>query len=148
MEKNRLIKVATINEISDIMNIQAISNENLISFENLKNDLNNKNSYYLIYYIDNNPIAFIGTSYIFSDMDLLYVLVIPNYRNMHIASDLLNEILSFCNKKNISKILLEVRSKNINAINLYKKFSFIQIDIRKKYYKDDDALIFKKDIIN
>ena len=148
MEKNKFIKVATINEISDIMDIQKISNENLISYKNLKNDLTNNNCYYLIYYINNSPVGFIGTSYIFSDMDLLFILVSPSYRKMHIATELIDETLTFCKQKNISKILLEVRSKNINAISLYKKFNFTQIDIRKKYYKDDDALIFKKDIIN
>lgn len=147
MEKNKLIKVATINELNDILSIQEKSNENLLSYENLKNDLNNSKCHYLIYYIDNVPVAFIGTSYIFSDMDLLYILVLPKYRNMHIASDLMEEIIFFCIKKNISRILLEVKSKNKNAINLYKKFNFSKINIRSNYYKNDDAIIFQKDII-
>ena len=40
--------------------------------------------------------------------------------------------------------MLEVRSKNINAIRLYQKYDFKIINIRKNYYKDDDAIIMER----
>ena len=43
---------------------------------------------------------------------------------------------------NISKdITLEVRESNYPAINLYKKFGFTKLAIRKNYYKNEDALL-------
>ena len=42
---------------------------------------------------------------------------------------------------------LEVKSKNIVAINLYQKLGFKQVHTRKKYYKDgDDAIIMFCDL--
>lgn len=146
MEKNSIVK-ASIKNLDDIINIQRLSNENLVSFDNLKNDLENDNCLYFIYYKNNIPIAFIGTSFVIDTMDLLYVLVLPEYRKQHIATKLLKEIEDFCINNNISKILLEVRSKNSPAINFYEKHNFKKISIRKNYYKNDDALIYEKSIV-
>ena len=42
------------------------------------------------------------------------------------------------------RIILEVASNNEPAINLYKKCGFKIINIRKKYYKNIDALVMEK----
>ena len=43
--------------------------------------------------------------------------------------------------KNMKTITLEVNENNIPAINLYKKFNFEQVGLRKKYYNNADAAI-------
>lgn len=53
-------------------------------------------------------------------------------------------IINFCKKKNIKLINLEVSSKNSTAIQLYKSFDFKEVGVRKKYYKDSDALLYTK----
>ena len=53
-------------------------------------------------------------------------------------------IIDFCKKQKISKINLEVNSSNTVAINLYKKFDFIQVGNRKNYYTNGDGLLFTK----
>ena len=50
----------------------------------------------------------------------------------------------FSNYKNV-RFMLEVRSKNFVAINLYESYNFKTIHVREKYYKDDDALIMEAD---
>ena len=53
-------------------------------------------------------------------------------------------IINFCKKKNIKLINLEVSSKNLTAIQLYKSFGFKEVGVRKNYYKDCDALLYTK----
>ena len=53
-------------------------------------------------------------------------------------------IINFCKKKNIKLINLEVSSKNLTAIQLYKSFDFKEVGVRKKYYKYSDALLYTK----
>lgn len=53
-------------------------------------------------------------------------------------------IINFCKKKNIKLINLEVSSKNLTAIQLYKSFDFKEVGVRKKYYKHSDALLYTK----
>ena len=44
-------------------------------------------------------------------------------------------------------INLEVNCSNLVAINLYKKFDFVQVGLRKNYYDRQDGLLFTKSII-
>lgn len=140
MEK---IKLANIDNINEILNIQEISNITLISKQNLESDLNNIHSKYFIFYLYNKAIAFIGTSYILDTMDILSVIVLPDYQNKKIASKLLEHVINFSKENNINKILLEVREKNLVARHLYEKYNFKKIYIRENYYKNDDAIIYK-----
>lgn len=69
----------------------------------------------------------------------------PMHRRKGLGKALLNE---FFKEKTIEEIavetILEVRSKNIAAQNLYKQFNFIPIYTRKNYYLDDDALVMQR----
>ena len=51
--------------------------------------------------------------------------------------------MSFKKKCKDETITLEVSSTNIGALTLYKKCNFKEVGIRKKYYKDSDAIIMK-----
>ena len=53
-------------------------------------------------------------------------------------------IIIFCKEKNMNIINLEVSSKNLTAIQLYKSFGFKEVGVRKNYYKDCDALLYTK----
>ena len=53
-------------------------------------------------------------------------------------------IINFCNAKNMNIINLEVSSKNLTAIQLYKSFGLKEVGVRKNYYKDCDALLYTK----
>ncbi len=74
-------------------------------------------------------------------INILDFFVKENYRNKGYGKKLIEYIIS----KYKQKIFLEVRESNINAIKLYEKFDFKTIHIRKKYYKDEDALIMMRD---
>ena len=60
-------------------------------------------------------------------------------RKKGIGSKLLNEII----KMDCKHIMLEVNTKNIGAVNLYKKNNFKIINTRKNYYKTDDAYVME-----
>lgn len=78
--------------------------------------------------------------------ELEVIVVSEKYRNLGIATKLMEYFISNYCKKN-DNIILEVSNKNEKAIKLYNKFGFETISIRKKYYKDSDAYIMKK-VIN
>lgn len=41
-------------------------------------------------------------------------------------------------------LLLEVRSRNAGAIALYEKSGYEKIALRRNYYPDDDAVIYRR----
>jgi ribosomal-protein-alanine N-acetyltransferase len=74
------------------------------------------------------------------DCELHNIAVLPEHRGQGKGERLLKNFLKMCN----GEVFLEVASKNIPAVRLYEKHGFIQIGRRKSYYKDDDAICYKK----
>ena len=55
---------------------------------------------------------------------------------------MLEELIKIAKERKLKDITLEVNINNISAINLYKKYDFKEVGLRKKYYNNcDDALI-------
>lgn len=78
-------------------------------------------------------------------IDIIDIIVDEAHRNKLIASSLLDYMITGLSK-DIKTITLEVRVSNIAAINLYTKFGFEKINIRKAYYGDEDAYLMGKEI--
>ena len=72
-----------------------------------------------------------------NEAHILNIGIDPLWQRIGIGSKLLNYLINLSNETldTISnKIFLEVHKDNIPAINLYKKFNFVEIGIRKNYY--------------
>ncbi len=93
-------------------------------------------------FIDEKMVGFILFNDVYGDIEICYIAVIEEYRRRHIASKLIDEVLKLM--KNMCS--LDVRSKNIAAIALYKSLGFVPVYIRKNYYDDDDAIVMLKEV--
>ena len=134
-----MISKLTKEEVQEVILLGTMLNPNfskLFHIENL-----NPNETIFIYKENNNIKGFIHTQTGLDIIDLLNIIVKPEYQNQGIGSILLKYIID---NKQDKKLMLEVRSKNINAIKLYQKYDFKIINIRKNYYKDDDAIIMER----
>ena len=81
------------------------------------------------------------------DADLECIVVKKSKLNCGIATFLMEQGIAVVKEKGINKILLEVRKSNTPAINLYQKFNFKAIHVRKGYYPDgEDAVIMQGDL--
>ena len=103
----------------------------------------NKVSEYYVAILGTEIVGYIGIWYILDEGNITNVAVRKSYRNQGIADTIINEVIKEAKAKKIEKIFLEVRESNNSAIKLYEKHSFIKIDRRKGYYKDnnEDAII-------
>lgn len=134
-----MISKLTKEEVQEVIQLGTMLNPNfskLFHIENL-----NPNETIYIYKENNINKGFIHIQNGLDIIDLLNIIVKPKYQNQGIGSALLKYIID---NKQDKKIMLEVRSKNINAIKLYQKYDFKIINIRKNYYKDDDAIIMER----
>ena len=84
---------------------------------------------------------------IYDRFDIVNLFVNEEYRDKKIASSLLSELITRGKKQNIINITLEVNSKNVIAIYLYKKFGFVERAIRSKYYSGTDGILMEKEMI-
>lgn len=133
-----MIRLAQIFDIEKINKLGISYNSDFLNTYNLKSYLNNNN--YIILVEENIK----GFLIIYNNLDyyeLEMIIVDKQYRKNHIATGLLNYFFDNYEKKDV---LLEVATNNIIAINLYKKYDFEIINIRKKYYGNIDAYIMRK----
>ena len=91
-------------------------------------------------------LGYVGISAIIDEGYITNIAVFPEYRNMGVATALLNELFYFAKENSLAFISLEVRESNKNAISLYEKFGFLQDGKRKNFYTNptEDALIMTK----
>lgn len=83
-----------------------------------------------------------------SEAELMRIAVLPMYRGKTYAIKLMQDMLNDLKENSISECFLEVRKSNESAINLYKKFGFEEVGLRKAYYDKpvEDALLMKLEL--
>lgn len=90
-------------------------------------------------------VAYAAFSLIAGEMELLNIAVHPLHRRKGLGRRLLGHVLGICRRERAEEAFLEVRRSNLPAIDLYGKFGFMQVGVRKRYYPDnnEDALLYK-----
>jgi [ribosomal protein S18]-alanine N-acetyltransferase len=85
---------------------------------------------------------------IFDELHLLNVAVDPAWRRHGIGERLVRFLLQIAQKRGVRKGTLEVRASNLPAQQLYRKFGFREVGIRRNYYQGpaEHALLFQCDI--
>ena len=99
------------------------------------------------YIIDDKSVGYLEYSLIYDRMELDNFLVNDEFRRLGIGSKLLAHLISIAIEYRVDNITLEVRVSNEIARNLYKKFGFHEVAMRKYYYGDEDGILMKKNIM-
>lgn len=78
---------------------------------------------------------------------ILLLAVKREFRNAGIGSALMRRFITLCKSEGILSVRLEVRTKNLRAIEFYRKFGFNIISYVPNYYTNgDDAYIMWREI--
>ncbi len=75
--------------------------------------------------------------------ELYQIAVLPEFRREHLGRDMLEELHELMRGKGAVSCFLEVRSRNVPARALYESIGYEMISVRRNYYSDDDAAIYK-----
>ena len=117
--------------------IKEVSYNDILSlFKGYKEDYvisMSNNSKYYAYELNNEYIGFICILDLDTELEIIDVFVMPEYQGN-----------GYGDKYKNRNYFLEVNVNNERAINLYKKNGFEVLDIRKHYYKDEDAYVMSK----
>ncbi|OGO17142.1 MAG: ribosomal-protein-alanine N-acetyltransferase [Chloroflexi bacterium RBG_16_48_8] len=98
---------------------------------------------------DRNPrvVGYIGFWFIVDEAHISTLAVHPDYRGQGIGELLLDTALKHAVELGVKIVTLEVRVSNHAAINLYRKYDFIIVGSRPRYYRDnnEDALLMTRE---
>jgi [ribosomal protein S18]-alanine N-acetyltransferase len=97
-----------------------------------------------------NITGFVGLWLMVDEAHIINIAVKETCRGNGIGELLLIAGIDLSSKLKASVVTLEVRASNSIAQNLYRKYGFNQVGLRKGYYTDnkEDAFIMTTDIIN
>ncbi len=130
-------------KLSDLKTIDYIGNQIKPNFVN-EYDIDKIELYdwldLLVYEENDKVVGFIEFANNVGNIDIYTIAVDKNFKRHGIATKLIDYVKE---NYNYETITLEVRSKNETAIKMYKKNNFEVINIRKKYYENDDAYVMQ-----
>jgi len=136
-----LIRIATSNDLADILSIEKKVFKHPWSKEQLSWELNSQptaENYVMI--ARGNMIGYLFSHVVDDDVQILNIAINIPFQHKGYGEQLLSYFLDQFNSD--SSIHLEVRKSNFPAINLYLKFGFHETGTRKGYYSDgEDAII-------
>jgi [ribosomal protein S18]-alanine N-acetyltransferase len=94
--------------------------------------------------------GFIGLWLMVDEAHIINIAVSQSYRGKGIGELLLIAGIEMSSRLKASVVTLEVRASNSIAQNLYNKYGFAKVGVRKGYYTDnkEDAFIMTTDIIS
>ncbi|HOP57083.1 MAG TPA: ribosomal protein S18-alanine N-acetyltransferase [Bacillota bacterium] len=76
---------------------------------------------------------------------ILNLYVLPEFQHHGLGDDIMRFCIDYLSEYQVENITLEVRPSNFRARNLYGKFGFRQVAIRRNYYDNgEDALLYLK----
>lgn len=133
------IEKMTLDDIDAVEEIDNLSFPIPWSRASFEQELTNLFATYWVAKIGKKVVGYIGSWMVIDECHIMNVAIHPKYRNLGIASKLIQAMLNNCNQHGISYVLLEVRMQNIPAQKLYEKFGFHTDGIRKNYYKNPDG---------
>ncbi|MEK7689688.1 MAG: ribosomal protein S18-alanine N-acetyltransferase [Bdellovibrionota bacterium] len=87
---------------------------------------------------DSKVMGYIVFWLMFDECHILNVLVDEKVRGLGLAKRMIRIAVTEAIKKDIKKILLEVRKSNAAAIGLYQKSGFVITHVRKAFYSDGE----------
>lgn len=99
------------------------------------------------YYVDDKQVGYLDYSLIYDRIEIDNFLVDEDSRGLGIGKKLLSYLVVIGINNHVVNITLEVRKSNEIARNLYRKFGFREVALRKFYYGDEDGILMEKQVM-
>ena len=82
-----------------------------------------------------------GLMIVGTDAHIMTLAVVPERRERGLGTRLVLSLVDAALEAGVQQLTLEVRISNVEARALYRRFGFRPMGVRRRYYRDEDALI-------
>ena len=133
--------------VAQVAELEKICFSDPWSENSVASELKNPLSCWLVAEEDGVAAGYIGSQTVMDESDMMNVAVHPDHRRKGVAESLVNELIEALKKRGSRCLTLEVRASNEPAKALYEKLGFVQVGLRRNYYRNpkEDALILRKE---
>ena len=117
------------------------------SQQSIASELHNPLSLWLVAQEGQTLLGYVGSQTCLDETDMMNIAVFPASRRQGVARALIEALVSALRERGSKQLTLEVRASNGPARQLYESLSFLQVGLRKNYYRNpkEDALILRKE---
>ena len=97
---------------------------------------------------DKKIMGYLGVMYVMDELHVNTIGTLPGHEGRGIATSLMNEAWGVAKERGVQRATLEVAVSNTRAQELYFRFGFSPVGVRKNYYErtNEDALILWADL--
>lgn len=96
---------------------------------------------YLVAQVGDDVVGHAVVSVVADISELQRIAVDPAHRRTGLATSLLDESADLARAEGADRLLLEVREDNAGAIAFYEARGFVEIDRRRRYYRDGGTAV-------
>lgn len=139
-----MLREITVDDIKIIDKIGSLIKEDFNKKYDIENFINYDYAQVYVYEEDGKVVGFIQVEEHYEILDLINIAVSKEMHGKGIGSKLIQYAIE---KSKAEKMMLEVKESNTSAIRLYEKNGFKEINRRKKYYGNEDAIIMERVIL-
>ena len=137
-----MIRKANINDINRINELGSMLHDNFVTSFHMETEINNEDAIIIVDEEDNIVVGYLYALQTIDNIDLLSIIVDTSFRKKGIASNMFKYLTNnYCYQT--KTVTLEVADNNIDAIKFYESMGFKTVNVRKNYYKDNDAYLMK-----
>ena len=117
------------------------------SQQSIASELHNPLSLWLVAQEGQTLLGYVGSQTCQEETDMMNIAVSPASRRQGVARALIEALVSALRERGSKQLTLEVRASNGPARQLYESLGFLQVGLRKNYYRNpkEDALILRKE---
>lgn len=137
------IKLMEESDLEQVVEIEKSIFSDPWSRQSFLDSLNQEMCVYLVVKNQEEVVAYCGLYVVQDEGQITNVAVKENYRKLHVATDMLSELIKQAIDRGARNFALEVRASNNAAIHIYEKLGFEKVGTRKKFYENpvEDAII-------
>jgi ribosomal-protein-alanine N-acetyltransferase len=125
---------------------QAVFGDEAWTAQMLLGELGQVSRYYLVAAEGGRIVGYGGLIGIGDQGDVVTLAVAVSHWGLGIGSTLLEALMAEAARRGCAELFLEVRTDNIRAQQLYRRYGFTEIGIRRGYYQPSgaDALVMRR----
>jgi ribosomal-protein-alanine N-acetyltransferase len=103
---------------------------------------------YLVAEVEGSVVGHATASVVADIAELQRIAVDPRRRRTGVASELLDAVVALAREGGADRLLLEVREDNDGAIAFYAARDFVEVDRRRRYYRDGaTAVVLRRGLV-
>jgi len=137
-------------DLAEVFEIEEAANQFPWSLKNFQDSLKAKHHAWVFCGVQDEIEAYVIAQSVADELHILNLCVKPEIQGQGLGRKILNHVVDYAETNSATVILLEVRSSNHRAQQLYLQSGFNEMSVREGYYPAEDgredAVLMAKDL--